>query len=49
MVRDAFRMGRDARLPVDSDAIVLERPDLVCVSCGPEEHVLAHRGRGICV
>ena len=50
-VRDAFGLGRDAQLAfaVDGEAMVLQAPELVCVFCGATEHVIAHRGRGICV
>jgi transcriptional pleiotropic regulator of transition state genes len=50
-VRDAFRIGRDAQLAfaVDGDAVVLQLPELTCLFCGTAEHVIPHRGKGICV
>ena len=50
-VRDAFGIGRDAQVAfaVDGDAVVVQFPERVCVFCGTSEHVIAHRGKGICV
>ena len=50
-LRDAFGLDRHAQLvfAVDGDAMVLERSDLTCVFCGAREHVMPHRGKGICV
>lgn len=50
-LRDAFGLSRNAQLAVavDGDAVVLERTDVTCVFCGAAEHVIPHRGKGICV
>jgi|ACXJ01.1.fsa_nt_gi hypothetical protein len=50
-VRDSLRLGRNAQLAfaADGDPAVLGNPDLKCVFCGTREHVLVHRGQGICV
>ena len=49
-MRDAFRIGPDVHVSfaVCGDAVVMEVPEAVCVFCGTTEHVIAHRGKGIC-
>lgn len=50
-LRNAFGLDRHAQWAwaVDGDLKVRERPDLRCVFCGTTEHVIPHRGKGLCV
>jgi transcriptional pleiotropic regulator of transition state genes len=50
-LRDTLALERHTQLAfaVDGDAMVLQRRELCCVFCGAGEHVIPHRGKGICV